>query len=391
MVAAPLGPAMPTRGYDVVIVGAGVIGCVAAYRLAPDHDVLVVEKDSVGGDATSRASGALTTPSVYPEAPAIGDHAMAFFREFDGTGTFEFTEREKVQPVRAAAAADARADAERDGVEFVETDTMAERYPDLFVDLSAYVGGLVYEDTGLADPTAYAHSLKHAAEAHGAEFRTDTAVEAVRVDGGRVEGVRTEHGAVEADHVVVATNWYTRDLLAGVLEVPVRPFRWNAMVFALGRDVSHYPIGAETDLEVYWRPTAAGHLLVGGGEHLVDDPTSPPGVTDAFRETVLEEAPSLLADLEGAALVTTECCPTADSATPDTWPIVDAPADGPDGLVVATGFQRGGIMTSPVAGTAVRSLVTGEDPPFDLDHFALDRLEIRSADFDFVSLYDVEI
>ena len=143
MVAPPVGPAMPTRGYDVVIVGAGVIGCVAAYRLAPDHEVLVIEKDTVGGDATSRASGALTTPSVYPEDPALGDHAMAFFREFDGTGTFEFTPREKVQPVGAAAEADARADAEREGVEFIEPVTLEERYPDLFVDLSGYVGALV--------------------------------------------------------------------------------------------------------------------------------------------------------------------------------------------------------------------------------------------------------
>lgn len=389
--AAFLRPGMPSRTYDVVVVGAGVVGCIAAYRLATDHDVLVVEKDTVAGDATSRASGALTTPSVYPEDPALGQHAMAFFRAFDGTGTFSFTEREKVQPVGPAVEADARADAERDGVAFLDPDAVEHRYPDLFVDLSEYAGVLEYRDTGLADPSAYAHSLRYAAETRGAAFRTDTAVEDVLVEGGRVTGVRTEYGVVAADTVVVATNWYTRELLEGVLEVPVRPFRWNAMVFDLGRDVSHYPIGAETGLEIYWRPTRAGNLLVGGGEHLVTDPTSPPGITDAFRETVREEVSGLLAGLEGAELVKTECCPTADSATPDTWPIIDAPDEGPDGLVVATGFQRGGIMTSPVAGTAIRSLVTGEDAPFSLDRFALDRLDTRAADFEFVSLYDVEI
>lgn len=382
---------MPSRAYDVVVIGAGVIGCIAAYQLAPDHRVLVVDKGQVAADATSRASGALTTPSVYPEDPAIGEHAMAFFKEFDGVGTFSFVEREKLQPVGPESEADAREDAGRPGVNFLEIDAIEERYPDLFVELSKYVGVLEYRNTGLADPTDYARSLKHAAESLGAEFRTDTLVEEVLVDGGSVQGVRTEYGSVDADQVVMATNWYTRDLLEGVLEVPVRPFRWNAMVFDLGRDVGHYPIGAETSLEIYWRPTANGHLLVGGGEHLVTDPRSPPGITDEFAATVREEVPKLLDGFAGAELIKTECCPTADSATPDTWPIIDAPEEGPDGLVVATGFQRGGIMTSPCAGTAIRSLVTGEDCPFSLDHFALDRLETRTADFEFVSLYDVEI
>lgn len=64
--------------------------------------------------------------------------------------------------------------------------------------------------------------------------------------------------------------------------------------------------------------------------------------------------------------------------------IVDAPAEAPDGLVVATGFHAGGIMTSPAAGAAIRELVADDPAPFPLDSFALDRFDTREPDFEFV-------
>ena len=75
-----------------------------------------------------------------------------------------------------------------------------------------------------------------------------------------------------------------------------------------------------------------------------------------------------------------------DGATPDTRPVVDAPDEGPAGLVVATGFHGRGVMTAPVAATAVRELVGGEPAPFALSTFALDRFDSRSPDFEFVSV-----
>jgi len=57
-------------------------------------------------------------------------------------------------------------------------------------------------------------------------------------------------------------------------------------------------------------------------------------------------------------------------------------------LVVTTGYHIGGIMTAPAAGTGARALITGEDVPFDLDPFSLDRFDSRSADFKFERLMD---
>ena len=56
------------------------------------------------------------------------------------------------------------------------------------------------------------------------------------------------------------------------------------------------------------------------------------------------------------------------------------------GLVIATGFHGRGVMTSPVAAAAVRSLLTGEDAAFPLATFAHDRFEDHSREFEFTSI-----
>jgi glycine/D-amino acid oxidase-like deaminating enzyme len=77
----------------------------------------------------------------------------------------------------------------------------------------------------------------------------------------------------------------------------------------------------------------------------------------------------------------------ADTTTPDARGIIDAPAEGPDGLVVAAGFHGAGVMATDSIGTAVRSLVTGETAPFPVAPFRLDRFETRDTGFPVNTLF----
>ncbi|MGM0718732.1 MAG: hypothetical protein ACQET5_16535, partial [Halobacteriota archaeon] len=81
------------------------------------------------------------------------------------------------------------------------------------------------------------------------------------------------------------------------------------------------------------------------------------------------------------AVVTGDTCRFGDSATPDRYPIVDAPTEAPDGLVVATGTHGFGIMAAPTIGKAIRLVATDESGPFSVEPFSLDRFEDRSTDF----------
>src|SRR5262249_18414629 len=58
------------EGYDVVVVGGGIIGCSVAWRLAQaGRRVAVVERGRVGGEASSAAGGILM-PIAGPDVPA---------------------------------------------------------------------------------------------------------------------------------------------------------------------------------------------------------------------------------------------------------------------------------------------------------------------------------
>lgn len=369
----------------IVVVGAGVSGLAIARELAPDHDVIVLDKGGVAADTSSRASGMISL-SLEPFPDEWASFALSQFRALDGRGIFSFTERETVRLVPETNT-DLYTDQAPDGGEFLTRPELERRYPDLFGDLSAYGGGLVYDGTGYLDALDYTMTLKWAAEQAGAGIFRDHEVLDIRVEDGMVTGVETEYGPIDADHVVYATGWKTRDLLADYVDVPVRPLRWNAVVIEPNDPLpADCPMGSEPTMQIYWRLTAHGNVLVGGNEHLLTDPEGTPmGVQTSFRERVIEDVAPLLDGVAGGRIRREDCCPTADCASPDGLPIIDTPEEGPDGLAIVTGLHGRGIMLSPVTGHAVRSLVTGEEPPFPMAQFRLDRFDDRSADFEYRS------
>ena len=383
-----------TVSAEVAIVGGGIVGCAAARELARDHDVVIIERDAVAGGATGRASGLVSIVQDYDDQPALARYAVDFFREYDGTGDFRLTPRPSVGLVTAGEEADERARARRLAdagfdVSFREPAALATDYPDAF-HLDDFVGAVESREAGWVDPHTLAVTYRDEALAAGARVETGVTVESLLVEDGAVVGVDTTAGRVTADHVVVAAGWRTRDLVAPYLELPTRPFRYQTLNLDPGRPLGgDVPIAWEHEHYLYWRPEHNGDLHVGGGTYFVDEPGDVrEGVTEEFRRLVADVIPRRVPGLEQARVKSGATCPTGDAATPDGYPIVDAPADGPAGLVVATGMHGFGIMASPVAGRAVRALVAADPAPFPMGPLALSRFADRSVNFE--SEYIVE-
>ena len=383
----------------VVVVGAGVIGCAVAASLSPAVPVTVLERAQIGSGATGRSAGEVTMTPVYSDIPEIAEYATAFFRQqssagVDGAGQsagFTFHERDSVEFVPPDRVGEATRRAERlsdAGLDttFLSRVDAATAYP--VFDLAGFPGLLRHGDVGFVDPGQFVQFLATRAQRQGAEFRTGTEVRGLLVErGGRVSGVQTEEGAVPADVVVVAAGWTTPSLLADHVALSVRPYRTQAAVIDLpslrnwGGDL---PMGWVPERRVYFRPMGGGRVFVGGFAEPTDEPAAASRDADqAFRRHVAEVVPDLFADADGAQLL--DSWAGVDLATPDTRPIIDAPADGPDGLVVATGFHGRGVMTAPVAGAAVRARILGERAPFPLEPFALDRFDQPDPEFPFFS------
>lgn len=383
----------PGERYDVVIVGGGVSGCAAAYDLAEDHDVAVIERGQVAGEASGLAAGLVAPTLFYAEHPAIARHANEWFRAFDGTAGFTYHERpriEFIQPDSESKARERAAGLADEGfpVSFLEPAEVESTYP--WFDASRFCGVVEYGDTGWVDPYEYTVALQHAAEDRGAEVFAHTPVDGL-LTGADGPGVRLAEGAVRADHVVVATGWRTSSFLGGAVELPLKPFRLQCATLrpevSLGDD---FPLGRVAREDLYFRGELNGDFLVGGGEYLEDDPepiASGVGIDDAFRQHVASTVPTFtrfeeIEFVDGWAGV--------DAATPDTRPILDSPAGLPDAFVVTTGFNGLGMVNSPVAAGAVRAHVTGEPAPFSLAPFTADRFDEADRDFELRGTFEME-
>jgi len=102
-------------------------------------------------------------------------------------------------------------------------------------------------------------------------------------------------------------------------------------------------------------PRADGELVVGATqEERGPDQT----VTAGAVHDLLHEAMSVLPVT--SELILAETCVGLRPGTPDNGPVVGR--CGPDGLVLATGHYRNGILMSPVTADAVVALLAGQAP-----------------------------
>ncbi|MDY6765336.1 MAG: FAD-binding oxidoreductase, partial [Halobacteria archaeon] len=130
----------------------------------------------------------------------------------------------------------------------------------------------------------------------------------------------------------------------------------------------NFPLGRVSSKGLYFRPEHNGDLLVGGGWHPEERPERAGGKADGeFRNYVAETLPSVIRGTENARFINDWA--GVDTATPDTKPVIDRIPNGPDGILVATGFNGLGVMMSPIAGAVTRSLLTGGSPTFQTQIF----------------------
>ncbi len=377
----------------VVVVGGGIAGCQAARELAADHSVIVLERDNVATGATGVSAGLIAPTLFYGDRPAVANYANEFVRQFDGTNGFEFHERDRLDFVgptdRNEAKATATELAERGfPVAYLEAATVADRYPQFDVD--GFDGAVHYGDTGWVDPYTYTNAIRTAAEDAGATVEAGVTATNVTTDESGVTGVETvENGHYPADAVVLAAGWRTPELLPDGAAVPARPYRTQCIVLRPESPLADdFPLGRVGDEHLYFRPEHNGDLLIGGAHEPISDPLSASADADeSFKLEVADFVPSVIDGFDGAGFV--NGWSGVDTASPDTRPIIGPPPGGPDGLIVATGFNGLGVMASPVVGPVVRHHVTDASIEFSPDVFDPARFDSLENGFEYVSTSEI--
>ena len=370
--------------YDVVIVGAGVMGSATAYWLSrAGKRVALLEKYSPGHVRASSADESRMVryqyrgQTLYTEMVAA---AVELWKEFDRrSGTSLYREQ-------GALALQAEPDTPpfMEGYEgllelgyeprWLDTEEVRRRYPQFANVDSGYIldslGGYV-----AARPATQA--LAEAAAELGADLQTGAAVTELQESGGRMARAITRDGRVfEAEVFVIAAGSWTPQLLPD-LPISIRSTAERLHYLTPpDRDAYSYPrlppfFVMDTNFygfPVHWRgcvkvaDDTVGATFDPDRDREHDDPDALAKLRDFLRRH--------LPDLSQAEVVYSKTC--TYSMTPDTDFVIDYLPDRTN-AIVAAGFSGHGFKFGILIGQILADLAMRGATRWDLTRFRLDR------------------
>ena len=216
-------------------------------------------------------------------------------------------------------------------------------------------------------------ALHRAAVNAGAEVFAHTPVTGIDTEGGRAGGVIADGVHHAADAVVIAAGAWSRDLpgLPAALRPPVRPIKGQMLALRMDPEAPllRHVLWAPT---VYLVPRRDGRLVIGGTvEERGFEDTMTAGGVYALLEAAWRAIPAI------EDLPIDEMWVGHRPGSRDDAPILGRTAL--DGLWLATGHHRNGILLAPLTAQAMAAEILGRAPVADLRPFAPDRFGAAGA------------
>jgi glycine oxidase len=375
---------------DVVVIGAGVVGLSIAWRCAQRGLAVTVLDGRPGSGASWTAAGMLApvtelhyegrsllrlnldSAARYPGFVAELTDATGLDVGYRRCGTLQAA----WDAADLAALRDLHAFQASLGIgsELLTGRQLRAAEPGLAAGLP---GGLWAADDHQIDNRLLHGALRRAAAAAGVH-EIPARVGGWLLDGDRVTGVRTEDGQrVAAADVVLAAGAWSGDIAglpAGALP-PVRPVKGQTLRLRGPRGLlAHVVRGAVRGSPVYVVPRGDGGLVIGASSEEAGFDLRPRA--GAVYE-LLRDAQLLIPALGEVEFV--EVSTSVRPGSPDNAPMIGRGTL--DGLVIATGHYRNGILLTPLTADAVADLLTGGVCGADLaacDPRRFDRSEVTA-------------
>ena len=373
--------------YDVVIVGAGVHGLATAYYLAKlgVTDVAVLDMGYLGGGASARSTAIIRANYLTPQGIPFMRESLKLYKGlaqelgfnllFNQMGRLDIGHTDSdiyALTLRAEFNQMLGVDSRIIGPEEIE-----ELVPPLDMRVGKrlpVLAALYHPPAGVIRHDAVVWGLARGADRLGVELHPFTQVTGVCRENGRVTGVDSTRGHIDAGTVVSATSGWSSTVAAMVgLDLPITTYPLQAFVTEPLKPFLDKTISSP-NLHAYAYQTERGEVVIGG-------PVDPyPTYSQRSTLTMLEELAvfvlELLPCLRDVNVLRqwTGLC----DMTPDYAPVMGT-VDGIDGFILNCGWGTWGFKAAPISGKSIAELVaTGRTPtliePFAISRFATGRL-----------------
>src|SRR4051794_16106512 len=374
---------MVPRAAEVVIVGAGAIGCSIAYHLARrgQHDVVVVERATIGAGSTSKAAGGIRAQFATELEIRFSLEGIELFKRFkDEFGVdigytqdgylFVVTDPAVLAKYERNVAFQNEFDIPSQIITPAEVREIA---PDISLD--GVIAGVWCPMDGHATPNDVCMAFAAGARQGGARFRGEPPVTGMRQVGEGRPAVDTTDGTIETPLVVIAAGPNAAPVarMLGV-EVPVVPKRRHIFVTdALDGLQRRLPLVIDTGSGFYARSEGPGLLISPGDIGDVTDYLEAAVDWGALEQTV-EKGVARFPVLEQASVRSGWA--GLRPLTPDDHAIVDW-LPGVPGVFCAVGFCGHGFQHSPATGRHVAEWLLDGRSSLDLSPLSFARFAGR--------------
>lgn len=351
---------------EIVVVGAGIVGCAIAYELSRRGASVVVVDDRAPGMGATQASAGVLAPFIEArhDGPLLEltTRSLGLFDEFiarirsdsDSVVAYERTGTLDVALDRDSFAAlqtlHERLASRGIAADLLDAAAVGQVEPQLS---TSAVGGVLIPAHGFVAAAELTRALAAGAQRRRTTFLDSGRVTRIAQDGGalRLDTAGMNPRTLRADAVVVAAGSWARAIrIEGVSQsVPVRPIRGQLLhLHWSGAQQLRRILWSERCYIVPWRD---GTVLVGATEEDAgfDERTTLAGIQD-----LIDAACELLPHAWTASLLAAKV--GLRPGTPDHIPIIGWSVALPN-LMYATGHYRNGILLAPLTAELVANAV----------------------------------
>ncbi len=379
-----------------VIIGGGVGGTSIAYHLAQlgFSDTVLVDRKELTSGSTFHSAGLVGQLRGSVSLTKMMMYSVELYRRLGQESEFDPGWVE-CGGIRLASSPERLEELRRQAgwgktfglpLELISAEEAQAMFP--LMDTGGVLGGAYLATDGYLDPSQLTYALADGARRGGVRIFTNTRVTGIDVRDGRVAGVRTEKGDIEAEIVVDAGGMYAAEIarLAGV-RVPIIPFAHEYLVTQPFRERTpgqHLPTLRDPDLLIYFREEGGGLVMGGYERQSAPWALTGPGGFDAipqdFNGRLLEEEWDRFEEIVENSK---RRVPAMDEIT--VTRLINGPeAFTPDGefclgesevrgFFVAAGFCAHGLAGAGGIGKVMAEWIADGEPSLDLWHMDIRR------------------